>query len=179
MKFGLFLTLAASVVSAFHVEQIDDAKIEDAYKPCGCNRVQCSAALSDVAARLIIQDFCGAMTSKSLVALQGGFATCDATFTVKYFNPDIGPNGFCISPGPQPMFTQILRGVHVNCISMTVDSVHVTAKGQVIAYSTLLSNWDSSPNQTTSSMRWVFNPDPDCPCKFYVSELTLTSPQCE
>jgi hypothetical protein len=49
MKFGLFLTLAASVVSAFHVEQIDDAKIEDAYKPCGCNRVQCSAALSDVA----------------------------------------------------------------------------------------------------------------------------------
>lgn len=176
MKFGLFFTLAAGLVAAL---QSEEAKIEDAYKPCGCNQIRCPAALAEVAARLIINDYCGAISNKSLISLQGGFATCDATFSSNYFNPDLGVSGQCTNSGPLPIFTQLLASAAVNCVSMTVDSVHVTAKGQIIAYSTLVSNIGTSPNQTTSSMRWVFNPDEACPCKFYVHELSLVSAQCQ
>lgn len=163
MKFTL-VSLAVSLL----VSRVfgDDAKIEDAFGGCGCNRNRCPESNSLLAAQLLLTNLCTAGNTDLALIQSGGLLTNDSTLTMDVCG--------LVSTGP---FLQVYLGSQAGlaCFSLTVTSSYVTHKGQIVAFA-LWEAFDGDTNPAT--IRAVFNPDPVMPCKFLISELRVTVTNC-
>lgn len=130
--------------------------MEEGHKPCGCNIQRCPTELSQAAAAQILQQLCTILGGSELVTMQsGGLLTNDATLAITG----------CTTNGAGT-FIQTYLDTALDCTAITAITSYVTAKGQVVAFATM----------DGASIRAVFNPDPAVPCKFLISEFSVTCP---